>query len=404
MALTELAIKNAKWSGKPHGDKLTDEKGLYLLVIKSGKYWKFKYRFANKEKKLSLGVYNQVPLKEARKRRDEARQLLAEGKDPALVKIQNKARQRLATEYSFENIAREWHQSKSVSWTERHSAKVLKVFERDIFPQLGPFPIAEITAPMILATIENIKKRGAQWEAKRALQRVGAVIDHAIDRGLANLNPARGRRNAVITPPTLHRPALPRTELPCFLQLLRADLTTNPVNKIALRILMLTLTRPKEIREARWSEFDLERAEWRIPAERMKMKTEHIVPLSRQVLVLLKELKQYTGTGSLLFPNERRVTAPISGMTMNKIILRLGYQDKATPHGMRSLASTVLNEEDFDPDVIERQLAHIERNRVRAAYHRSQYMEHRRSMLQWWADYLEAQEYGKDMPIKPKQH
>jgi len=392
MALTEMQIKHATWSGKPNGDKLSDMKGLYLLVTKSGKYWRYKYRFNYKEKKLSIGVYPDITLREARKRRDEARKLLDEGQDPSLVKKQDLAATRMALANSFEHIAREWHKAKVPTWSKRHGARVLKSLEVHIFPKLGPCPITEITAPMILAAIRKIEENGAPTEAKRTLQRVGTVIDYAIDTGRATLNPARGKRNAIITPPTKHWPALPRAELPEFLTQLSADQTTSPANKIALRLLMLTMTRPGEIRGAMWSEFDLNRAEWRIPASRMKNKSEHIVPLSSQALSLITELEKYTGHYSLLFPSERRITDPLSSMTMNKIIHRLGYQGKATPHGMRALASTVLNEDGFDADVIERQLAHVERNQVRAAYHRSQYLERRRAMLQWWADFLDSQE------------
>ena len=397
MPLTDTAARQAKFTGKQQ--KLSDEKGLYLLINSAGKYWRLKYRIAGKEKLLSLGVYPEVSLKEARAKRDEARKMIAEGSDPALTKRQEKAAKLMAAENSFAAIAKEWHKAKVPTWSERHGVRVIESFERDIFPELGPFPITDITAPMILAAIRKIEARGAPIEAKRTLQRVGAVIDYAIDTGRATLNPARGRRDAVIAPPTKHRPALPRADLPQFLRKLADDQTTAPANKIALRLLMLTMTRPGEIRAARWAEFDFDRAEWRIPAERMKMRTEHIIPLSRQVLALLNELRLYTGSGSLLFPSERRITDPMSNMTMNKIILRLGYQDKATPHGMRSLASTVMNEEGFDPDVIERQLAHAERNQVRAAYHRAEYLDDRRKLLQWWADYLEAQEGGNVLPV-----
>ena len=393
MPLTEVAIKQSKWSGKPHGDKLSDEKGLFLLINQSGKYWKLKYRFVGKEKKLSLGVYPEVSLKEARVKRDEARKLIAEGVDPGIVRKQEKIARQVASENSIELLTREWHQAQLARWSVGHAARVLESLEADVFPDLGALPISELTAPLLLEVLRKIERRGATETAGRVLQRVGAVMRYAIQTGRASYNPVNDLRGALTASKVEHRPALPRAELPEFFRRLAAE-PLSPATRLAFRLLILTMTRPGEIRHARWDEFDFERAEWRIPAERMKMRAEHLVPLSRQAMAVLAELKLLTGHVELLFPSQTTNKRPISENTLCYAMGRMGYKGIATPHGFRALASTTMNEEGFDPDVIERQLAHAERNKVRAAYHRAEYLDDRRKLLQWWADYLDTQEGG----------
>ncbi|GAJ47355.1 tyrosine-type recombinase/integrase [Aeromonas salmonicida] len=396
MPLSDITARQAKFNGKQQ--KLSDEKGLFLLVNQSGKYWRLKYRYGGKEKTLSLGVYPEVSLKEARVKRDDARRQLAEGVDPGLVKKQSKIANKLASENNFEALAREWHQSQLARWTPVHAARVLKSLEVDVFPDLGVVPVAELTAPMMLDALRKVEKRGVTETAGRILQRIGSVMRYAIQTGRASYNPAQDLKGALKATKQEHRPALPRSELPEFFRRLEAE-PLNPATRLALHLLMLTMTRPGEVRFARWDEFDMERAEWRIPAARMKMRTEHLVPLSRQALAVLDELRQLTGHCELLFPSERKLTNPMSENTLSYAMGRMGYKGIACPHGFRALASTTLNEEGFDPDVIERQLAHAERNKVRAAYHRAEYLDDRRKLLQWLADFYDSQRGSNVLPV-----
>lgn len=396
MPLSDTAARQAKFNDKPQ--KLSDEKGLFLLVNQSGKYWRLKYRHGGKEKVLALGVYPEVSLKEARAKRDDARRLIAEGVDPSLARKQSKVANRLASENSFEALAREWYQSQLALWSPGHARRVIESLEVDAFPDLGLVPVAELTAPMMLDALRKVEARGATETAGRVLQRIGAIMRYAIQTGRASYNPAQDLRGALKAAKKEHRPALPRAELPEFYRRLAAE-PLNPATRLAFHLMMLTMTRPGEVRFARWDEFDLERAEWRIPAERMKMRAPHIVPLSRQALAVLEELHQVTGHCDLLFPSERNLTKPMSENTLSYAMGRMGYKGIACPHGFRALASTTLNEEGFDPDVIERQLAHAERNKVRAAYHRAEYLDDRRKLLQWLADFYAAQQGGNVRPV-----
>lgn len=396
MPLSDTAARQAKFNGKQQ--KLSDEKGLFLLITSSGKYWRLKFRFAGKEKVLALGVYPEVSLKEARAKREEARRLLAEGIDPSLARKQSKVASRLASEHSFEAIAREWHQSQLARWSPGHAKRVIESLEVDAFPDLGLVPVAELTAPIMLDALRKVEARGATETAGRVLQRISSVMRYSIQTGRASYNPAQDLKGALRATKQEHRPALPRAELPEFYRRLAAE-PLNPATRLAFHLLMLTMTRPGEVRFARWDEFDMERAEWRIPAERMKMRVPHIVPLSRQALAVLEELRQITGHCELLFPSERKLTDPMSENTLSYAMGRMGYKGIATPHGFGALASTTLNEEGFDPDVIERQLAHAERNKVRAAYHRAEYLDDRRKLLQWLADFYESQQGGNVRPV-----
>ena len=396
MPLSDTAARQAKFTGKQQ--KLSDEKGLFLLITSSGKYWRLKFRFAGKEKVLALGVYPEVSLKEARAKREEARRQLADGIDPSLARKQSKVANRLASENSFEVIAREWHQSQLARWSPGHAKRVIESLEVDAFPDLGLVPVAELTAPIMLDALRKIEARGATETAGRVLQRISSVMRYAIQTGRVSYNPAQDLKGALRATKQEHRPALPRADLPEFYRRLAAE-PLNPATRLAIHLLMLTMTRPGEVRFARWDEFDLARAEWRIPAERMKMRVPHIVPLSRQALAVLEELRQISGHCELLFPSERKLTNPISENTLSYAMGRMGYKGIATPHGFRALASTILNEEGFDPDVIERQLAHAERNKVRAAYHRAEYLDDRRKLLQWLADFYESKQGSNVRPV-----
>ncbi len=366
MALTDRAIQTR---GKPADKafKLTDGHGLYLLVKPNGgRYWRLDYRFLGKYRTLALGVYPEISLKEAREKQADARKVLRCGIDASEVKREQKQQAKAKAEHSFENVAREWHKQNEGRWTHHHAVNVLSSLEREVFPTLGARPVHEIAAPMISVIIKKIEKRDALDVASRILQRVNAVYRYAISTGRATYNPAADLVGSLKTRKVTHRAALTRAELPEFLKKLDAY-DGQPLTRLALKLVVLTFVRSRELRGARWAEFDFERAEWRIPAERMKITAEHIVPLSRQVLAVLEELRPLTGSYDLMFPNQNNLSRPMSENTLLYAMYRMGYHSKATVHGFRATASTILNEMGWKADVIERQLAHAERNKVRAA-------------------------------------
>ena len=388
MALTDTTCRNAKPEKKPR--KLSDGGGLYLEVMPTGsKYWRLKYRIAGKEKRLAIGVYPEVSLKEAREKRDEAKKLIREGIDPSQAKKEQKRQKIAEVEHSFENIAREWHGDQERGWTERHAHYVLKRLETDIFPALGVRAINEIKPVELLAVIKEIEKRGAMDIAKRALQTCGQVYRYAVIHGKTDYDITPGLRDGLKRPEKQkHFASLKEHELPEFLHKLKSydgDLQT----KLALKLLILTFVRTTELRGACWEEIDVEKKEWRIPAERMKMREEHIVPLCKQSIAILKALEPISGYREHVFPNRNKPLTFISENTLLYAIYRMGYHSRATGHGFRATASTILNENNFRPDVIERQLAHGERNKVRAAYNHAEYLPERRVMMQWWGDYIE---------------
>jgi len=388
MALSDAKVRNAKPLSKPF--KIADGEGLFLLVVPSGgKYWRFKYHFGGKEKLLALGVYPEVSLGEAREKRAEARKTLAKGNDPGAVKRENKLQTALNSEHTFEAIAREWFAQRTHEWAEGTSRTHLKRLERHIIPKLGKRPIKEITAPEVLAMVRVVEGKGTLDTAKRLMQICGQVFMYAIATGRAERNPVPDLRGAIKTAVTTHHAYLRAGELPEYL--MRLDAYDGAiVTKLALKLLLLTFVRTTELRAANWSEIDFDKAEWRLPAERMKMKEEHIVPLSSQAVSVLRELQNHTGNRQFIFPNQKNpFSAFMSENTMLYALYRMGYHSRTTGHGFRSTASTILNENGFMPDVIERQLAHSERNKVRAAYNHAHYLPERRKMMQWWADYLD---------------
>ncbi len=400
MPLTDVLCRNAKPSEKAR--KLSDEKGLYLEVMPTGgKYWRMKYRFAGKEKRLAFGVYPEVSLKEARDRRDAARKLLRDGVDPSENKKEAKRQILIKTENSLENVAREWHEKQKPGWTERHASYTIKRLEADLFPTLGHRTINEITAPELLAVVSVIEKRGAVDIAHRVLQTTGQIFRYAIAIGKAERDISGDLRGALTVVKRKHFSSLPESELPTFMQKLE-DYDGDLQTKLALKLLMLTFVRTTELRGMRWLEIDYNKKEWRIPAERMKMRELHIVPLSKQALEILEELKPISGHLELVFPNRSKPMQYISENTMLYAMYRMGYRSQATPHGLRSTASTILNENGFRSDVIERQLAHAERNKVRASYNHAQYLPERRDMMQWWAEYLDRAAQGGGNVIEGK--
>lgn len=389
MKLTNNEIKNAKPRDKSY--KLSDGNGLFLLIATNGsKYWRFKYRFNGKEKLLALGVYNQITLAEARQKRDKARELLANGIDPGKFKQENKRLSKIAAENSFELLAREWHAKFSIKWTPKHSNRILRQFEREVFPWLGNKAIIEITAPEILMALRRAEHRGAIETAHRLHQSCSQVFRYAIATGRAERDPAADLKGAIPPPRKKHYASL--TSINDVSQLLNAinGYQGSFPTKCALRLAPLLFVRPGELRKAEWSEFNFDAAEWRIPAEKMKMRVTHIVPLATQAVIILKELQPLTCSKKYVFPCTRNTDRPMSENTVTAALRRLGYtKDEMTGHGFRSMASTLLNEQGWNRDAIERQLAHAERNNIRAAYNYAEYLPERRKMMQHWADYLE---------------
>jgi len=389
MKLTDAKIRQTKPKDKDY--KLSDGHGLYLLVKKNGsKYWRLKYRYLGKEKTLAIGVYPEVTLLQAREEMTRARNLLKdENKDPSTEKRIQKLSKIMQGEAVFQSLAMEWIDTKDI-WSDVHRKHVIRSFERDVFPLIGNRPIDEIQPPELLAIIKKVENRDALDMAARVLQRSSSVFRYAIQTGRANTNPASELVGVVKTRKVRHVPSVPREELPGLVKAI-STYEGNPITRYALQLLMLTFVRPGELRGARWEEFDIENALWRIPEERMKMDAEHLVPLSKQALVVLEQVRLITGDGEVVFHGERRRSQPISDNTMIFALYRLGYKDKATPHGFRATASSILNEEGFNADAIERQLSHIDRNKVRSSYtHHAKFLNDRREMMQWWADYLET--------------
>ncbi len=404
MALTNTRIKAAKSQAKNY--KMADGGGMYLLVKTNGrKYWRLDYRFRGKRKTLALGVYPEVSLKDAREMRRKARIQLENNQDPAEMRRDEK--QALQVN-NFEAIARQWWEHYKDTWTPQHTARVLRRMENNIFSDLGHLHIDEITPKRIIAVIRKIEDRGALDMASRTNQTVGAIYRFAIQQGIATHNPA-GDLTGIVKPRKVqHHASLPREELPEFLRSLEnySD-RGRTLTQQAIKLLLLTFVRSGELRGARWEEFDFEDKVWRISADRMKMRNEHLVPLSRQAVEVITLLKDMTGKYDLVFPSERDRSREMSDNTMRRAIFKLGFdgtvegKSKAVPHGFRATASSILNETGFNPDAIERQLAHLERNSVRAAYtYHARYLDERRKMMQWWADFLdEMRVTGKVIPI-----
>ena len=400
MPLTDTAIKNAKPGAKTQ--KLFDANGLYLEVSPTGgKWWRLKYRMAGKEKRLSLGTYPETSLKLARERRDAARALIAEGSDPSEDRKATKAKQIAAANDSFEAIAREWWKNWSTTRTPKHADQVMRRMEVDIFPEIGALPVGKIKAPMLLAMAKKVEARGANDLARRAYQVAGQVLRYAVGHGFIDHNPAASVRPGDVLKPKMERnlARLDPREVPELLCKIDAY-DGHARTRMAMQLMALTFVRTSELICARWDEFDLDAKQWRIPAERMKMKTPHIVPLSRQAVQVLEALK-LLGNGGFLFPGERDHEKPMSNNTILYALYRMGYHSRMTGHGFRGVASTLLHELGHRHDLIEIQLAHQERNKVSAAYNHAKYVPQRAEMMQAWADHLDALKAGgKVLPFK----
>lgn len=393
MPLNDRQIRNAKPTEAGKKAKLFDGGGLYLEVTPAGgKIFRLKYRIGGKEKTLTIGKYPAVSLSEARQATENARRLLASGQDPSEAKQQEKRERQAAALNTFESIARRWHTDNLHRWKENHAARIISDFEKDVFPAIGEIQITEISVSDVKAVISAIIARGATVTAEKVRQWIGAVYQYAAMLEITDRNPAAVLRGHFEQAKTDHRPALPREELTEFYRrLILAEI--EPQNRIALILNMLTFLRSTELRGGQWNEIDFDAAMWTVPAQRMKHektapKPPHAVPLADWTLELLAELKEITGNTPFLFPSRTKTDGFISDATISRIIERMGYKGRVTPHGFRALASSILNEQGYNPDAIERQLAHVEEDRIRAAYNRADYMDERREMMQWYSDYL----------------
>lgn len=407
--LTDARVRSAKpgvhpehgYTGKPY--KLAAGGGLYLEVMPNGsKCWRWKYRYGGKEKRLALGVYPKVSLTAARSKRNDAHAMLQGGRDPLAERKADKAREVLEAANTFEAVARDWLAAQRRSMTPATYAKAERTLAATVFPWIGSRPVAELEAPEVLAVLKRIEARGANETAHRMRARMGQVFRYAVAHGVATRDPTADLRGALAPAVTRSHSAI--TEPAKIADLLRTidGHAGQFATRCALKLAPMLFVRPGELRRAEWREVDLNAAEWRIPAAKMKMREEHVVPLASQAVAILRELQPLTGRGKYLFPSLRSPHEPMSENTVNAALRRLGFdKDTMTGHGFRALASTRLNELGWPPDVIERQLAHAERNKVRAAYNRAQYMAERKAMMQAWADYLDALRTGANVvPMK----
>lgn len=394
MKLTEIACKNAKHTNPKSKAplKLSDGEGLSLWVMPNGsKYWRLAYRFNDKQKTLALGVYPEISLKKARIKKLEAKEYLKEGKDPALEKKKEKAIAIQDNANTFKVVALEWYDNRKDHWKPRYAVEVIKRLEEDIFPEIGDYPIKEIEAPLLLQTIRKIERRGAYDLAKRQLQKCGEIFRYAIATGRAIRDPSNDIKEALKPVKKTHFAALDPEELPELL----ADINSNkarlyPTTINAMKLMLLTFVRTKELIEATWDEIDFERKLWMIPAERMKMDREHIVPLADQTIEILKEQKEIARHWPHLFPSPNKPRQSISNNTILVALKRMGYQGRMTGHGFRALAmSTIKQELGYRHEVVDRQLAHVPKSKIDRAYDRARFLDERKQMMQDWADYID---------------
>lgn len=396
MALTAIEIKNAKASDKPR--KLSDGGGMFLLVNPNGaKYWKLSYRHGGKQKTLALGVYPDTSLSDARAKREEARRLIADGIDPSAQKQATKAAVVALADSSFEKVAHEWLHKFSANWTESHTRTYTSRLVNDVFPWLGNRPIAEITPPELLAVLRRIEARGALDSAHRTRSICGLIFRYAVSIGKAQRDPSRDLEGAI--PPHKGKHLAAITDPAKIGQLMRdiRNYRGSYQVRAALQLAPLVFLRPIELSRAEWCEIDLDGAIWRIPADKMKMKRVHIVPLSAQAVAILRDIQPLSGRGSFVFPSARTGTLPMAKHSILAALRGMGYSpEEMTAHGFRHMASTTLNEQGFHADAIERQLAHAP-NGVRGVYNAAQYMPERVRIMQHWADYLDGLAAGANV-------
>lgn len=394
MSLSDIAVRRTKPTDKPF--KLADGGGMFLMVHPNGsKYWRLKYRFAGKEKTLALGIYPHISLADAREKRDEAKKLLASGTDPGAHKQAEKLKIKERAANTFEAVAREWHEKQSVKWAPKSTQRILRLLERNIFPAVGSSPIAHVTAANFLVALQKIEARGNVETAHRAMQICGRIFRYAIATGRAQADLSLVLKGALTPVKETHHASITNPKQIKDLLLALDSYSGAFITRSALRLAPLLFVRPGELRHAEWSEMDFNAAEWRIAAGKMKMRAVHLVPLSTQALAILHDLQPHTGEGRYVFPGIRTPSRPMSENTVNAALRRLGYEkNEMTGHGFRSMASTILHEQGWPHEPIERQLAHAERNKVSAAYNYAEHLPKRREMMQAWADYLDGLKSG----------
>ncbi len=390
MGLTDTKLRNLKPTERPQ--RFFDGDGLYIeLRPNGGKWWRFKYRFDGKEKLLSFGTYPEVPLTLARARRAEARELVAAGTDPSAQRRQAKESRQQAAQSTLEVVSRAWLAHRASGWTPGTLDAITGSLENHVFPALGITPIREITTRDIKVVVQAIDRQGAGETAGRVFQRLRSIYRYALSEDLVEADPTYPLKPSEILKPrsVSHRLALAEADMPAFFRKLDAY-DGDPSTKAALELLILTAVRPGELRGARWNEIDESRSLWRIPAERMKIASEHLVPLSTQSLAVLERIRPVSGREELVFPSPFYPGKSLSDGTLNSALARLGYKGIATAHGFRTLFSTCANEASWNSDVIEKQLSHEERDGVRGAYNRAQWLPERVKLMQWWADHLQT--------------
>lgn len=392
MKLNARQVETAKPKEKPY--KMADGGGLYLLVKTNGsRYWRLKYRIDGKEKLLALGVYPDVSLADARAKRDEARKGIAGGIDPLEVKKEQKVEREAQVKNSFQEIALEWHNMKVKKWSAGYASDILEAFNKDVFPFIGQRPVADIKPLELLNVLKKMEDRGATEKAKKVRQRCGEVFRYAIVTGRAEYNPAPDLTSAMQGHESTHYPFLTTEELPAFFKAL-AGYSGSELMVLAARLLIITGLRTGELRGALWSEIDTKKALWEISAERMKMRRPHIIPLSTQALAIIEQIRAMTGQFPLLFPGRNDPSKTMSEASINQVFKRIGYTGRVTGHGFRHTMSTVLHEQGYNTAWIETQLAHVDKNAIRGTYNHAQYLDGRREMLQWYADYMVSLEKG----------
>lgn len=387
MPLTDLEIRRAKPADKPYTKN--DGNGLSLLIDPNGsKGWRFRYRFDGKPKMLSLGIYPTISLTVARQKRDEAKKLIASGINPSNVRKEEKLARQGRIDNTFERIAREWYEKRVDRWSESYGEEMMTTFEADVFPFIGHRPIAEIKPMELLEVLSKLDVRGATEKLRKVRQRCGEVWRYAIVTGRAEYNPAPDLASAFSPHKKEHYAFLKDEELPDFFKALDAY-SGSLVVKLAMRLQVLTGLRPGELRQGEWEEIDFDKCLWEIPASRMKKRRPHCVPLPKQAIAFLEQLKPITGRYVHIFPGRIHHSKPMSEMAMTVLIRRIGYAGRVTGHGFRHTMSTILHEQGFNTAWIETQLAHVDKNSIRGTYNHAQYIDGRREMLQWYADYLD---------------
>lgn len=395
MKLTATQIKAAKPKEKAY--KLFDGGGMYLEVFPNGtKSWRLKYRIGGKEKRVVFGVFPTVTLAEARAKRDEAKKVLAAGGDPGQEKQAEKQAKVMAVSNSFERLALEWHEHKAPNWSAGYASDILEYLKKDIFPYIGKLAVTDVKPAEMLAVLRRMEQRGVLDKLKKTRQACRQIFTYAVITGRAENNPVVDLASALKAPKQKHFPHLLTDQIPGFLRAL-SGYNGSIVTRNATRLLMLTGLRTIELRTSEWADIDFDKNVWSIPAERMKMRRPHIVPISEQVKALLDEIHQLTGRGKYVFHGRNDAGKPMSEASINQVIKRIGYGGKATGHGFRHTMSTILHEQGYNTAWIETQLAHVDKNSIRGTYNHAQYLDGRREMLQWYADYMDSLEHGENV-------